>query len=379
MPGNPLLELRRLGQSVWLDSIDRTLLSSGRLAELVNRGEVQGVTSNPTIFQKAIETCTEYDATIRSLSQRGRDTIAIYDEIAAQDIRDAADVLRPVYDETQGGDGYVSIEVAPALADDTGGTIAEARRLFGSVGRPNVMIKVPGTAAGVTALTELIASGVNVNATLLFSPDNYEQVARAYIAGLERLAAANAPLQRVASVASFFVSRVDTAVDRLLEAQLREATDPARQAHIRGLLGQAAIANAKVAYQRFKRIFAEPRFLALKERGARVQRPLWASTSTKNPAYRDVMYVEELIGPDTVNTMPPATLEAFRDHGRVRPSLEENVEHAYRVFDELAELHIDMGRIYADLQAAGIQAFADSFSGLLACIRDRQMAVAQRE
>jgi len=378
MPENPLLELRRAGQSVWLDSIDRTLLSSGKLAQLVARGEVQGVTSNPTIFQKAIETCAEYDATIRALSQSGRDTIAIYDEIAAQDIREAADILRPVYEAAQGGDGYVSIEVSPTLAHDVDGTVAEAQRLFASVDRPNVMIKVPGTAAGVEALTQLIAAGVNVNSTLLFSPQNYEQVARAYVAGLERLAARGMALERVASVASFFVSRVDTAVDRLLEGPLREAREPTRQAQLRSLLGQAAIANAKVAYQRFKRIFSEPRFLALKEAGARVQRPLWASTSTKNPAYRDVMYVEELIGPDTVNTMPPATLEAFRDHGRVRLSLEENVERAYQVFEQLSALNIDMERVYAELQAAGIQAFADSFAGLLACIRDRQAAVAPR-
>jgi len=378
MPENPLLELRRAGQSVWLDSIDRTLLSSGKLAQLVARGEVQGVTSNPTIFQKAIETCAEYDATIRALSQSGRDTIAIYDEIAAQDIREAADILRPVYEAAQGGDGYVSIEVSPTLAHDVDGTVAEAQRLFASVDRPNVMIKVPGTAAGVEALTQLIAAGVNVNSTLLFSPQNYEQVARAYVAGLERLAARGMALERVASVASFFVSRVDTAVDRLLEGLLREAREPTRQAQLRSLLGQAAIANAKVAYQRFKRIFSEPRFLALKEAGARVQRPLWASTSTKNPAYRDVMYVEELIGPDTVNTMPPATLEAFRDHGRVRLSLEENVERAYQVFEQLSALNVDMERVYAELQAAGIQAFADSFAGLLACIRDRQAAVAPR-
>ena len=339
---------------------------------------MQGVTSNPTIFQKAIETCAEYDATIRALSQSGRDTIAIYDEIAAQDIREAADILRPVYEAAQGGDGYVSIEVSPTLAHDVDGTVAEAQRLFASVDRPNVMIKVPGTAAGVEALTQLIAAGVNVNSTLLFSPQNYEQVARAYVAGLERLAARGMALERVASVASFFVSRVDTAVDRLLEGLLREAREPTRQAQLRSLLGQAAIANAKVAYQRFKRIFSEPRFLALKEAGARVQRPLWASTSTKNPAYRDVMYVEELIGPDTVNTMPPATLEAFRDHGRVRLSLEENVERAYQVFEQLSALNIDMERVYAELQAAGIQAFADSFAGLLACIRDRQAAVAPR-
>ncbi len=378
MPANPLLELHRAGQSVWLDSIDRTLLSSGRLAELVERGEVQGVTSNPTIFQKAIETCAEYDATIRTLSLSGQDTIAIYDAIAAQDIRDAADVLRPVYDASQGRDGYVSIEVSPTLAHDVGGTVAEAKRLFADVGRPNVMIKVPGTPAGVEALKELIASGVNVNSTLLFSPQNYEQVARAYVAGLQQLAESARPLERVASVASFFVSRVDTAVDALLEARLRETADPSRQALLRGLMGQAAIANAKVAYQRFKRIFSEAPFLALKERGARVQRPLWASTSTKNPAYRDVVYVEELIGPDTVNTMPPATLEAFRDHGRVRPTLEEGVERAHQVLAQLAALGIDMERVYADLQAAGIQAFADSFAALLGCIRERQAQVTRQ-
>lgn len=376
MPKNPLLQLHKAGQSVWLDSIDRTLLSSGQLAQLVERGEVQGVTSNPTIFQKAIETCAEYDETIRTLSQRGQDTVAIYDEIAGRDIRDAADTLRPVYDATQGHDGYVSIEVSPTLADDLAGTVAEARRLFAAVGRPNVMIKVPGTAAGVSALAELIGAGVNVNATLLFSPENYEQVARAYIDGLERLAGRNAPLAGVASVASFFVSRVDTAVDRQLEAQLQATSDPARQALIRELLGQAAIANAKVAYERFKRIFSEGPFAALSARRARVQRPLWASTSTKNPAYRDVVYVEELIGPDTVNTMPTATLDAFRDHGHVRLSLEEHIEQAERVFAQLAGLGIDMGRIYAELQAAGIQAFAESFAGLLACIGDRQRAVA---
>ncbi len=372
MAENPLLQLHERGQSVWLDNIDRTLLESGALARLVERGEVQGVTSNPTIFQKAIETCAAYDSTIRALSEAGRDTIAIYDEIAGADIRDAADVLRPVFEASRGRDGYVSIEVSPTLADDLEGTVAEARRLFSTVGRPNVMIKVPGTTAGVAAVTELIGAGVNVNATLLFSPDNYEQVARAYVAGLQRLATGDAPVARAASVASFFVSRVDTAVDRQLEARLQQATGPAERAHIQSLFGQAAVANAKVAYQRFKRIFSEEPFPSLERRGAGVQRPLWASTSTKNPAYRDVIYVEELIGPNTVNTMPPATLGAFRDHGRVRPSLEEHFEHAYRVMEELAGLGIDMARVYADLQVDGIRAFADSFSGLLACIRERQ-------
>lgn len=372
MPQNPLLQLRELGQSVWLDNIDRTLLTSGELERLVRDGEVQGVTSNPTIFQKAISTCALYDPEIQALSKEGRDTLAIYDELSRHDIRAAATILEPIYEATQGRDGYVSIEVSPTLAHDLAGTIAEAKHLFATLAQPNVMIKVPATQAGVAAVTELIAAGVNVNATLIFSPDNYEQIARAYIAGLQRLAARGAPLESIASVASFFVSRVDTVVDKLLDARLREARDPATQDQIRRLFGKAAIANAKIAYERFKRIFSEESFLSLQRQGARVQRPLWASTSTKNPAYRDVMYVEELIGPDTVNTMPPATLDAFRDHGRVRDSLEENVEGAHKTFERLAELGIDLERVYVDLQTAGIQAFAESFNDLLTCIRQRQ-------
>ncbi len=377
MAQNPLLQLHELGQSVWLDNIDRTLLASGELQRLVERGEVQGVTSNPTIFQKAIQTCNEYDSTIHALSTAGRDTLAIYDEIAGRDIRDAADVLAPVYDASEGRDGYVSIEVSPTLAHDVDGTVAEAKRLFAAVGRPNVMIKVPGTPAGVTALTELTAAGINVNATLLFSPDNYEAIARAYIAGLQQLAARGAPLARVASVASFFVSRVDTAVDRELESRLQATEDPGLQARLRRLLGRAAIANAKLAYQRFRRLFGTEPFLMLQRQGAQVQRPLWASTSTKNPAYRDVIYVEELVGPQTVNTMPPATLDAFRDHGRVRPSLEEGIDDARRVFEDLSELGIDMSSIYEELQTAGIEAFAKSFEALLGCIEERQVELRQ--
>ncbi len=371
---NPLAQLHEYGQSVWLDNIDRTLLTSGELERLVERGEVQGVTSNPTIFQKAIGTCAEYDPIIQSLAETGKDTLQIYESLSSQDIRAAAAILEPVFEATNGRDGYVSIEVAPTLAYDLEGTIAEAKHLFAALARPNIMIKVPATQQGVTAMTELIAAGINVNATLMFSPENYDQIANAYIAGLEGLATRGVPLESAASVASFFVSRVDTAVDRLLEERLREMKDPGQQAQIRSLFGQAAVANAKVAYQHFKRIFSEERFLALQRRGARVQRPLWASTSTKNPAYRDVMYVEELIGPDTVNTMPPATLAAFRDHGRVRLSLEENVDHAYQVLAQLANLGIRMDRIYADLQTAGVRAFAESFDSLIACIRER-MAV----
>lgn len=375
MAANPLLRLYQYGQSVWLDNIDRALLTSGELQRLVNSGQVSGVTSNPTIFQKAIASCVEYDATIQALSEAGHDTLAIWEALSTKDIRAAADVLAALYRSTERRDGYVSIEVSPALAHDLAGTVAEAEHLFSIIARPNIMIKVPATKAGAAAMTELIAAGVNVNATLIFSPANYEQIARAYIAGLERLAARNAPLQNVASVASFFVSRVDTAVDGQLESRLQEAADPAEQARIRSLFGQAAVANAKVAYQRFRELFAEEPFRSLHRRGARVQRPLWASTSTKNPAYRDVLYVEELIGPDTVNTMPPATLEAFRDHGRARPSLEEDVGHATEVLAELGALGIDMEAIYADLQVAGIQAFADSFDSVLDCIAERQAAL----
>jgi transaldolase len=373
MAANPLLQLHEEGQSVWLDNIARTLLNSGELQRLVDRGEVSGVTSNPTIFQKAIASCAEYDATIRALGEAGHDTLAIWEALSTEDIRAAAAVLAPVYRSTERRDGYVSIEVSPSLAHDLEGTVAEAKHLFSILARPNVMIKVPATSEGVAALTELIAAGVNVNATLMFSPENYTEIAHAYIAGLERLAARGAPLYSVASVASFFVSRVDTAVDRLLDDRLQKTTDLTAQAKTRSLLGQAAVANAKVAYQRFRRIFTQERFRSLQQQGARVQRPLWASTSTKNPAYSDVLYVEELIGPDTVNTMPPTTLDAFRDHGHVRVSLEEDVEHAYAVLDELGALGIDMERIYADLQAAGIEAFAGSFGGVLSCIKERQV------
>lgn len=375
MPQNPLLQLSEYGQSPWLDNIDRTLLASGELERLVERGEVLGVTSNPTIFQKAIASCAEYEPAIRALSRDGKSALEIYEGLSNDDIRHAAAILEPVYEATNGRDGYVSIEVAPSLAYDQSGTVAEARRLFTTLGRPNIMIKVPATPQGVAALAELIGAGVNVNATLIFSPENYEQVAQAYLEGLERLAERGVPLEATASVASFFVSRVDTAVDGLIEKRLQETADPALQARLRGLLGQAAVANARVAYQRFRHITRGERFRRLQQQGARVQRPLWASTSTKNPAYRDVMYVEELIGPDTVNTLPPATLEAFRDHGRVRASLEENVEQAHQVFQQLAELGIDMGRVYDELQTAGVRAFAESFDRLLACIRERELAL----
>ncbi|MGQ9682862.1 MAG: transaldolase [Anaerolineae bacterium] len=377
MTDNHLQKLQQLGQSVWLDYIDRTLLASGELQRMVDAGEVTGVTSNPTIFQKAIATCDEYDATIRSLDAAGKDTLAIWEALSTADIAAAASILEPVHKRTEGRDGYVSIEVAPSLAHDADGTIAEARHLFRSLGRRNVMIKVPATREGVEALEELTAEGINVNATLIFSPENYVDVASAYIRGLHRLAAAGGALADVASVASFFVSRVDSAVDSLLQARIQSQPQDAAAEEARNLLGQAAVANAKIAYQAFGRLFSEEAFGSLRAQGAHVQRPLWASTSTKNPAYRDVYYVEELIGPDTVNTMPPATLEAFRDHGRVRESLTQNVDQAHTVLARLQQLGIDLHGILADLQTAGIEAFAQSFAALFECIRERQARLHQ--
>ncbi len=308
---NPLKQLETEGQSVWLDYIRRNLITSGELSRLVVEDGLKGVTSNPTIFEKAIAGSSDYDEALRELLAKNPvdDTRTLFESIAIADIRMAADVLRPVYDRTGGADGFVSIEVAPQLAHDTAATIAEARRLWSSVSRPNLMVKVPATKEGIPAIEALIAEGINVNITLMFSVAHYEAVARAYMGGLAR----SADPRKAASVASFFVSRVDTAVDKALAA----IGTPEALA----LQGKIAIANSKKTYQRFREIFYGKDFAALRERGARVQRPLWASTSTKNPAYRDVLYVEELIGKDTVNTMPLPTLQAFRDHGRVRPSL----------------------------------------------------------
>ena len=349
---NPLLELKRLGQSVWLDYIHRSLITSGELQRLINEDGVCGVTSNPTIFQKAITGGEDYDAALHAMLSTEPRTppSAIYETLAIEDIQMAADTLRPVYEETDGADGFVSLEVSPHLAHNTAETIAEARRLWQAVHRPNLMIKVPATPAGIPAIEALIAEGININVTLIFSLAHYEAVAYAYIRGLSRCAAPH----RVASVASFFVSRVDTAVDRLLEA----IGTPEALA----LRGKIAIANAKAAYRRFQEIFYGEAFEAWRARGVRVQRPLWASTSTKNPAYSDVLYVEELIGPDTVNTLPPTTLEAFRDHGRVRgATLKEDPAGADRALAQLAELDIDLNAVTERLQEDGVAAFAASF------------------
>ena len=375
MVSNPLLELQRHGQSVWQDYIRRQQTLSGELKGLIDEDGLWGQTSNPTYFEKAISGSRDYDDALRTLAQEGRSVGEIYEALAVEDIQAAADLFRPVYDSLDGADGFVSLEVSPDLAHDTQATVDEARRLFAAVNRPNVMIKVPGTPAGMPAIEQLISEGINVNVTLLFSLDAYERAANAYIAGLERRAAAGGDVSRIASVASFFLSRVDTLVDRRLEAIIRDTEDEAARAEREALLSKAAIANAKLAYARFKSIFGGPRFQPLREKGARAQRPLWASTGTKNPSYSDVMYIEPLVGPDTVNTVPPATLKAFRDHGVVRPSLEEGLEEAEATMAALAGLGIDMDGVTVQLLDDGVKIFADSFHQLMDCISAQRTAV----
>jgi transaldolase len=355
-----LHELDELGQAIWFDYISRSLIASGELQKLVDQG-LRGVTSNPSIFEKAIAGSDDYDEDLNRLVRDGKSVAEIYENLAMSDIRSAADVLRPVYEKSGGADGYVSLEVNPALAHDSGATIAEARRLFASLERPNVLIKVPATPAGIPAIESLIAEGINVNVTLIFSLEQYEAVATAYIAGLEKLALAGGDVGRVASVASFFISRVDTAVDKALE----EIDNTEIQ-------GKIAIDNAKIAYSRFREIFSSERWKKLATGTARVQRPLWASTSSKNPAYPDTLYVDNLIGPDTVNTLPPATLDDFLDHGKVATTVETDVDGARMRLAELAELGIDLDAITNKVLDEGVAAFAKSFEGLIASIAEKR-------
>ncbi|MFZ0947907.1 MAG: transaldolase, partial [Candidatus Sulfotelmatobacter sp.] len=324
---NPLKSLLNYGQSMWLDYIRRDLFTSGKLKKMIAEDGLRGMTSNPSIFEKAIGDSSLYDDMLKSLASRpDLNATARYEQIAIRDIQDAADILKPVYESSKYHDGFVSLEVSPLLALKTQETIDEGRRLWKAVGRENVMIKVPGTAEGLPAIRQLIGEGININVTLLFAQEVYEQVAEAYIAGLEDLAKRGGNLKKMAGVASFFISRIDTLVDSMIDDKLKTTTDAQQQALLRSLKGKVAIANGKLTYQRYQRIFSGPRWQALVSNGAQTQRVLWASTSTKNPAYRDVMYVEELIGPDTVNTMPPATVDAFRDHGRLRNSLTEDID-----------------------------------------------------
>jgi len=375
MAENPLRQLNRAGQSVWFDYIRRWELVSGHLKHLIDEDGLSGVTSNPSIFEKAIAGSTDYDGAIRKLASEGREATQIFESLAVEDIQMAADLFLPTYNATDARDGYVSIEVSPALAHDTAGTIGEARRLHGEVNRPNVLVKVPGTVEGLPAIQQLLGEGININITLLFGIARYEQVAQAYITALEKLAREGKPLKRVASVASFFVSRIDTLVDQQLDARLHEAKTDAEREKISGLFGKAAIANAKLAYQRFKEIFAGLRFQGLAQKGARVQRMLWASTSTKNPRYRDVLYAEELIGPDTIDTMPASTLDAFRDHGQVRATIEEGLAESRQVMAQLAEVGIDFAAVTHKLEEQGVEAFANDYQKLVNSIAEKRAQV----
>jgi len=372
-----LQQLHDFGQSPWLDFISRELLKSGQLNELIAEGIV-GMTSNPTIFDKAIGSGTDYDDELRQLVREGKSVAEIYDALVLEDIRNAATILRPIYDQTNGRDGYVSIEVAPDLAYETEKTFVEAQRLFTRLNLPNVMIKIPGTPEGIPAFQRAIAAGINVNVTLVFSIDNYRQVAEAYIAALEERAAAGKPVDKLASVASFFVSRVDTAVDKKLDELIAATGDEQRKQELAALHGKAAIANAKLAYAAFKEIFAGPRWEALARQGAHVQRCLWASTSTKNPAYRDVLYVEELIGPDTVDTMPLATIEAFLDHGHAAQTLDKDVDQARETYAAIERAGISMDEVTLHLQKDGVKLFAGSFNDLIATITAKRDAMMSR-
>lgn len=369
---NPLRQLEGFGQSVWLDYIRRDLLSSAEFRRLIEDDGLDGMTSNPTIFEKAIDGSSAYDAQLAQLARAGKSVEEIYEALTTDDIKIAADKLRPIYDRSQGRTGYVSYEVSPLLANDTDGTIAAARRYAAMIDRPNLMIKVPSTPAGIPAIEQLISEGRCINVTLMFSLKHYEDVANAYLRGLEKRGKTAGALDRIASVASVFVSRVETLVDKLLlEGRLK--SNPGES--IAALRGTAAVTNAKLIYQRFVELFRSDRFKVLAARGAHVQRPLWASTGTKDPTYSDVKYVQELIGPDTVNTMPPATMDAFRDHGKPRLSVTEGVTEAHETRARFATLGIDFNEVGETLQHEGVESFSKSFEELLAAIRKRRDAI----
>ncbi len=365
---NPLLRLGRLGQSIWLDFISRGMLNGGQLRDLIEQDGLSGVTANPTIFENAITGSHDYDTAVRSMVLKNMGPQSMYETLAIEDVQAAADLLRPVYDQRGGGDGFVSLEVSPQLAHDTDGTLAEARRFWRALGRPNVMIKVPGTREGLPAIRQLTAEGINVNVTLLFGLSRYRQAAEAYIAGLEERAAAGQPLDTIRSVASFFLSRIDVLVDPMLEQQMRGGGAAAELAA--ALHGQTAVASAKLAYQLFREIFQGEGFRALAASGAHPQRVLWASTGTKNPAYPDLKYVEPLIGPDTVNTLPLETLLAYRDHGKAESTLEADVAAAVQVFQRLPEAGIDIERVSQQLENEGVRKFVEALDRLLKALQE---------
>jgi transaldolase len=372
---NPLLQLKAQGQSVWYDNIDRSQLTSGQFQSLLKDAGIVGVTANPTIFEKSISVGHAYDDQMNQLIKDGKNTDDIYEAMVIQDIRTVADFLRPIYDGAKQQDGFVSLEVSPDLAHDTEATLSEARRFWKMVDRPNLLIKIPATPAGIPAIRQSLTEGININITLIFSLSDYRKVADAFISALEARHAAGKNISHIASVASFFVSRVDTLVDKVLEDKIKATSDATEQQHLKSLEGKAAIANARLVYQEFKSIFGSPRFQTLKQASAYVQRPLWASTSTKNPAYRDVLYAEELIGPDTVDTMPLETIQNFRDHGQVRNSVEDNIPAAHAVFDDLEKIGIHYDQVTQQLQNEGVQKFADSFHKLFEGISSKQKAI----
>jgi len=368
---NPLKSLNEYGQSVWLDYIQRKILATGELQRLTEEDGLKGVTSNPAIFEKAIAESDDYDDMIASFGEEVKaDPKAAYEKIAIRDIQEAADVLKTVYDETRRRDGYVSLEVSPHLAHDTEGTLEEARRLWKTVSRDNLLIKVPGTPAGVPAIEQLISEGISINVTLLFAREAYEQVAQAYLRGLTKAAASGLDVSKIASVASFFISRIDTLADNMIKTKLEATKNEAEKEVLRGLIGKVAIANGKLTYKRYKEIVRGEGWQALAGKGAQTQRVLWASTSTKDPNFSDVLYVEELIGEDTVNTIPPATFDAFRDHGKLRKSLEEDIEGAFETMQTLERVGLSMKEITDKLLEDGVRLFAEAFDKLLAAVKE---------
>ena len=370
---NPLVELQKLGQSPWLDNIRRDQLVSGELARMVEDGDITGLTSNPSIFEQAIAESDAYEFQLRELVLSGKNAEQTFYSIAIEDIKEAADIFRPVYERSRGGDGYVSIEVSPRYANDTEATIRDAHQLWERIERPNLMIKIPATRAGLPAITETISHGINVNVTLIFSIDRYSEVMDAFMAGLEHRLMKGKSVEHIASVASFFVSRLDTLVDDLLQEKIMATPDISKQlAHLKG---KAAVANARLAYRLFEQTRDGPRCSAIVDQGAQMQRPLWASTSTKNPAYSDILYIEELIGPNTVNTMPPKTLQAFKDHGKAESTIRKDVEQAGEIMDRLASTQIIMDVVTQKLEDDGVAAFFQSFENLLVVIEGRRKVI----
>ncbi len=376
MSQNPLLRLAELGQSVWYDYIRRDLYRGPELRRLIEEDGLRGMTSNPTIFQQAIAKTELYDDDIRRLGEQGLPPAEIFEALEVEDVSRAADAFRLVYETTRADDGYVSIEVEPHLALDTAGSVEEARRLWKRCDRPNVMVKIPGTGPGVPAIRQCLAEGININITLLFSVERYREVMEAYLSAFEARVAAGQPVDRLRSVASFFVSRVDTNVDKKLDAIAADAARPDRQRQLaRELRGKTAIANARLAYRAFEEVFSGERYAKLREKGASRQRPLWASTSTKDPAYPDLYYVEALIAPDSIDTMPRETFEAYKDHGVPRVRIHDDLDRAQDVLDGLAELGIEESQVYDELEQEGVRKFSDSYDSLLETLAEKEKAV----